>query len=430
MPVPSGGVLNLSCLKTSPTSAAKLTSAVGSGIFTHSDDFSVSGDSYLQWGIDIFSSNTPALPAIDLTQDGGTAITIKDVGFDCPSGSPNVHLLITVYDSRDPSGNRFSSLDYQLPCTGTDPAHGYGGSYPATLTFPFTDPAWVQAGGGTDFQHTGAITVTVKAVTANADLTFNVVGTDGTCHNVPDMNGIGCTPTPTVTPTATPTNTPTNTPTQTPTPTPTNTPTNTPTATPTPTPTETPTATPTLTPTNTPTLTPTPTPTPTLACERKNNTQTITALDDKADEFIKNALFFIQRVIQSDPRFAKATKKQITLLKASLTKEIRSLPVTTLECEETVLCVKTTVNAEALARIDSLFHKLYQTAIKILQKTVPDPNGKCRGPIRDCIKRQKASAAKTRTLKTLVKKLYRDSQNLKASFPGTTTVCPDGVAVP
>lgn len=295
-----GGNLNLVCIKTSATSAAKLTTSVGGGLFTHSDDFGVTGSSFMQWGINAFTTHTPVLPTVDLKQDGGTAITISNVGYDCAGVAPNTHLLLTVYDSRDVNGNRFSQLDYQLPCAGNDPVHGYSGSYPTTLTFPFTDPLWVSVGGGTDFQHTGGITIEVQAINPDADLSFNTVGTNGTCPNVPDpTTGVACTPTPTVTPTRTPTNTPTNTPTVTPT----STPTNTPTVTPTFTPTNTPTNTPTVTPTNTPTVTPTP---ETInSCSTVPATEEMKTIGSKLLKITKG----IDKAIKDDIKRAKAQGK-------------------------------------------------------------------------------------------------------------------------
>lgn len=251
-----GGSSILRCRKTSGLPGTKLSASSGGGLYTHSSDGTVIGYSALEWGINTTGAHTPLLPSIDLTQDGGNSIIFKDAYFDCAGVAPNVHMYVTVYDSRNPGGNRFSQYDYQFPC----PA-----AYPMDIAIPFSAPGWIHIGGGTDFMHTGAITVEINAVTQDADLQFQKISTNGTCQNVPDpLTGIGCTPTPTVTPTRTPTSTPTNTPTSTPTLTPTATPTVTPTATPTatftatPTPTLTPTETPTLTPTMTPTITPTP----------------------------------------------------------------------------------------------------------------------------------------------------------------------------
>lgn len=295
-----GGTVRMSCIKTS-TTGSDLKAQMGSGAYTHSDNFNVAGDSYLQWGTDIFSpSVTLDLPVVDLKQDGGNAITIKDVGFDCPGGSSVVRLILSVYDSRDASGNSFATLDYLLPCSVPDAAHGFNGTYPATLSFPFSDPLWTMIGAGTDFQHTGAITVQVKAVTPNADLEFKTIGTNGTCPNVPDpVTGVACTPTPTVTPTRTPTNTPTSTPTNTPTATPTNTPTVTPTSTPT--------ATPTMTPVPTETPTPTPTPTP----DTINSCTTVPATAEMKDIGVKLTKITkgIDKAIKDDIARAKAQGK-------------------------------------------------------------------------------------------------------------------------
>ena len=264
-----GGNIRISCIKlvSTPSTGPSLTSSSGLGMFSHSQDFSVAGDSYLQWGIDSLpigsTSALPSLPSIDLLQDSGTGLFIRNVGYDCAASTGDTFLVIKIYDARDSSGERFAELRYRLPCN--------AGFYPTDLFFPFDDPEWVHINGGTDFRQMSALALYVESEKPHADLSFGKFETDGICPHVPDPDGF-CrtrTPTPTATFTPTATATVTNTPTATPTPTftltPTATATNTPTATATstPTPTNTSTSTPTVTPTPTATFTETPTATPT-----------------------------------------------------------------------------------------------------------------------------------------------------------------------
>lgn len=306
-----GGSVHLVCIKDSSVAGFQLTSRITGGIFAHSDDPFVYGRSFLQWGINTFSTNTPSLIPFDLTQDDGTAIRIQNVGFDCPT-SPNVVIHIRIYDASDLSGNTFVYLNYTLPCSGTDSLHGFVGavSYPTTLVFPFSDPLWTKSSPGSvsiaNFKNVGAITLEVDASNPSADIAFDKISTNGSCPNVPDpATGIACTPTPTNTPT----------PTSTPTKTPTSTPTNTPTKTATPLPTSTATATSTPIPASElATLTPTLTPTVSTAsvCTRVAPTSQMTAIGTS----LMNSAKTISQIIKNDLSRASRSKKCDSVIKA------------------------------------------------------------------------------------------------------------------
>jgi len=218
-----GGTLTMRCRKISPGSGpAVIARSTGFQRFLHSQDTNARGTAELEWDGTLQADTTKfdGLPSLDLVQDNGTAIRFNNVSFDCPSSGMDVHISMTVYDARDPSGNRNLYFDYQLPCWSTfDPAnpqhvrdvrYGYHGSYPTpegvNLTIPFAD--FIQSNPATpaDITKVGAIQVMIAGNSAAVDLSFSSIGTDGTCPNVPDIKtGIACTPTPTPTPTVTPT---------------------------------------------------------------------------------------------------------------------------------------------------------------------------------------------------------------------------------
>ena len=344
-----GSNLTLRCEKTSGTSGSKVSTVSGSNYFSHSQDFAATGLSEMEWDGESNSSSTSfngLFPpnGLNLTQDNGNSIKFSNVGFDCanaPGGAPsNVVLSIILYDVREIA--RRASFNYQLPCwtifDSTNPQHvkdasyGYAGIYPnegVDFTFPFTEFVQSSQSKPLSFSSIGAINITINGITANADLSFTKVSTNGSCPNVPDpVTGVACTPTPTPTPTATntPTVTPTSTPTLTPTSTPT--PTNTPTVTPTPTPTatNTPTTTPTFTSTPEPTVTPTTTPTNTPLtitnlCTRVSPTAEMLAIGNTLNSSTKA----ISNIIKADIlRASKATKCRRTINIKTLQTYIRT----------------------------------------------------------------------------------------------------------
>lgn len=305
-----GGHLTIRCRKTNTGNGPAVTSrSTGFQSYSHSQDRNAKGFSELEWD----GNNNPSypitaqgLPSIDLVQDGGSGIRFNNLGFDCAGGATNVVMSITVYDARDASGNQSMYFDYQLPCWTTfdpsnpqhvkDVSYGYNGSYPLPdgipMTFPFSEFKQTNSLLPASINSTGAINITITGNTADADLSFSAITTDGSCSNVPDANGIGCTPTPT--PTAT--NTPTATPTQTP------------------------------TPTSTPTITPTPQPTPTTDAAivpTPSCTQVApTAEMKKIGASLLNSAAYITDVIRSDINRASQTsscKKHIN------TKQLTSL---------------------------------------------------------------------------------------------------------
>lgn len=331
-----GSNLTLRCEKTDANTGPKVSTVSGTNFFSHSQDFSARGISEIEWdgNTNPESTNFNGLfppSGLNLTQDDGNSIILSNVGFDCANGpggtASNVILSFTLYDIREIV--RRANFNYELPCwTVFDPAnpqhakdvtYGYGGAYPeegVDFIFPFSDFVQSSISKPLSFQSVGAINITVNGITANADLSFTKVSTNGTCANVPDpTTGVACTPTPTVTPTSTPTSTPTNTPTATPTftSTPTNTPTQSPTNTPTTTPTETPTLTPTATPTNTP-------PVIEPLCVRVAATQEMLDIGKSLVDSTKS----ISKIIRDDIRRAsKATECRKTVKTNSLLSYVR-----------------------------------------------------------------------------------------------------------
>lgn len=163
-----------------------------------------------------------------------------------------------------------------------------------------------------------------------------------------------------------------------------------------------------------------------LGCVITNQTVTVSALNDKADEFIQNALFFLERIKKADPKYFKSAKAKIKKIEVTLNKQIVSLPLTNLNCA-TSLCVKSSVNANVLIEIEKLIEELYKISKTTLAKPTGKTGGKCNGSVTACKKRQQTAAKATKTLQSLAKKLYNDAKTLKASYPAESTICPDGL---
>ena len=159
------------------TGTGRLTAEVEFDRYSHSQDATVTGFSYLYWDADLDTTSLEptGLGGIDFTQDGSTAITLEVLSFDNPSP---VDITVTVYDGADATGSSYSTyvltIDEQI----------------TTLTaynLPFGD--FVPSGAGADFTNVGAVHVAIDGTQSEIDLTLEWIGTDSECRLVPDENG-------------------------------------------------------------------------------------------------------------------------------------------------------------------------------------------------------------------------------------------------
>ena len=388
-----GGNLTLRCYK--DAGAQKVHISTNSGFMSHSQDFGVKGRSRIEWDgdSDSMTTNFNGLSLLDLTQDGGDAFVLHEVGFDCATGSggaaADLRITMRVYDGRDSGGDTYVESELKLPCSPNV-------TYPKDFEIPFKSFVTADPSVQVSFAKVGALRLSVVGLTDSADLSMGKISTNGKCLTVPppsgkviDLCGVcggdnstckdcagiplgnskvdscgvcggdgqSCV----------------------------------------------------------------------AKCQTTDQGTVITALSGKTDEFIQNVLFFLTRLANSDPVFAKRTKKEVKAIKNSLTTSIQSLPFKTTVCAETSVCTKSTVNATVLAKMDLLYDKLYQISVNVLSKPTATPGGKCNGSLKECTQRQKSSAAKSRSLKVFARKLQKEAKSIKASYPGVESNCPPGV---
>ena len=148
------------------------------------------------------SLDADGLGALDLTQDGGDTLQLGVKFFDYPS-SQALDLTIRLYDSGDPTGDRYSdvivTLDQYMSLlspflleipfasfnsVGASQVPGPGGSvFQALSTFGPNGPA--------DLASIGAIRLLINnlGVATGIDLTLDVFKTNGRCISVPNSAG-------------------------------------------------------------------------------------------------------------------------------------------------------------------------------------------------------------------------------------------------
>ncbi|NMC64186.1 MAG: hypothetical protein GYA55_13560, partial [SAR324 cluster bacterium] len=170
-----GGIRTLSAIKTSGILSVCVESK--NAFLLHSQDAGVAGGSRVLWNAG--SSNIIGLPVLDLTQDGGNAISLKGVYFDY-ANQKSVDLIFTVYDASDVLGQKSSSYSLKLDSSlsGKD------------FTLPFANFNVPGPLGLADFRNVGAISLTINGANPDVDLTFDAIMTNGKCEkNVPDNEG-------------------------------------------------------------------------------------------------------------------------------------------------------------------------------------------------------------------------------------------------
>lgn len=150
------------------------------GQLLHSQDVTASGTTLLIWDGDGNPGvSASGLAGIDLTQDGGSQFKLIFSSFDLPSGKP-LSLTVTVYDSTDASGGKFSRG------TTTVTAAIAGES----VLLPFAQLAQAGPAGAADFTKVGALTLAIGSVDVpDADVALDWFGTDGSCAQAPGVGG-------------------------------------------------------------------------------------------------------------------------------------------------------------------------------------------------------------------------------------------------
>ncbi len=176
-----GGARHIRAVGANGLAALYLRANVIAGLYSHSQDATVTGTSLLTWDGETLDSLSPGgLGGIDLTQDGATAFILDVLSFDFSNGQP-LPLTVTIYDSGDPSGNRWSRATLTLS------------SAVASLTpfaLPFASFVDHGSGGAARFDHVGAMTLLIQGLNvADRDLTLERVRTNGACALLPDVQG-------------------------------------------------------------------------------------------------------------------------------------------------------------------------------------------------------------------------------------------------
>jgi len=176
-----GGARHIRAVGASGLGALYLRANIIAGLYSHSQDATVTGTSLLTWDGETSDALTPGgLGGIDLTQDGATAFILDVLSFDFSNSQP-LPLTLTIYDSGDPTGNRWSRSTLTLTSAVT------------TLTpfsFPFASFVTHGPNGAARIDHVGAISLLIEGLNvADRDLTLERVRTNGACALLPDVLG-------------------------------------------------------------------------------------------------------------------------------------------------------------------------------------------------------------------------------------------------
>ncbi|RMD84605.1 MAG: hypothetical protein D6808_06720 [Candidatus Dadabacteria bacterium] len=152
----------------------------GGGVMAYSEPASGTGSATIVWDGDTNVSliKYNGLGGIDFTKDGATSMRIIILSYNI--GNPGVYptvIKVTVYDSSDPSGGKYSYYQQPIP--------PYTGN-PITLDLPFSN--FIPVGGGTDFTSVGSVVLDIlddpNGSNTADDLDLSFLGTDGNCPQI------------------------------------------------------------------------------------------------------------------------------------------------------------------------------------------------------------------------------------------------------
>ena len=151
------------------------------GLYSHSQDATVTGTSQLTWDGETLDALSPAgLGAIDLTQDGATAFILDVLSFDFSNAQP-LPLTVTVFDAGDPSGQTWSAATMSLTSAI---------SSLSSITIPFSAFGLSGPSGPARWTNIGAISLLIDGLgVADRDLTLERFRTNGLCETFPDAQG-------------------------------------------------------------------------------------------------------------------------------------------------------------------------------------------------------------------------------------------------
>lgn len=164
--------------------AEGIRASIFAGRLSHSQDSSVAGYSLLSWDGDLVNALNPiGLAALDLTQDGATALRIEVISYDYPSNQ-SLPLEVTLHDASDPQKISRGTTILNSPIF--TPA----GQAPLAIDIPFASLLAVGANGSANLAQIGAIQLAIDGRnTLNADLEVEWLGTNGICRALPDATG-------------------------------------------------------------------------------------------------------------------------------------------------------------------------------------------------------------------------------------------------
>jgi hypothetical protein len=176
--------LEVGLTSSSGNPAEGIRASIFAGRLSHSQDSSVAGYSLLSWDGDLSNTLNPlGLAALDLTQDGATALRIEVISYDYPSNQ-SLPLEITLHDASDPQ--RISRGTTIL----NSPIFTPAGQAPLAIEIPFASLLAVGGNGSANLAQIGAIQLAIDGRnTLNADLEVEWLGTNGICRALPDVTG-------------------------------------------------------------------------------------------------------------------------------------------------------------------------------------------------------------------------------------------------
>lgn len=143
----------------------------------------------------------------------------------------------------------------------------------------------------------------------------------------------------------------------------------------------------------------------------------------KSTDQRKNAFFYILRVIEADPGFAKSSKAKVLKLYANLLELVKGLPSQVKECEDNPFCTKKTGHMSIVNQYSSTAKKLWLLSQNILTHQIKLGPGKCTGSASECMKRVAARQRNTASLKTYNRRLYLQNIALIRKIPKVISVC-------
>lgn len=169
-----GGARELMTQRTSGTLGVRLNTVAG--VLAHSQDSFVIGISEVTWdgSSDHTTFEADGLGGLDLTQDGATAIVLRNT-----DAERATNVTIRVYDASSPSGDIYWEATSQL--NGIAPE----------ITLPFSSfVAGGQATNPASFVNVGAIQLFIDGFNARTDIDIDWIGTNGDCEDLPNAQGV------------------------------------------------------------------------------------------------------------------------------------------------------------------------------------------------------------------------------------------------